>query len=347
MLALDSRAARVAWTVALVVLLLGAFYTIRHTLMVFVLAILLAYLLAPMVNIVDRFSSSRLPRTLSMGVVYVVLLGAVGAVFAAIGGRVADEAAQLASLIPTYVKEPQRLEQLPLPWWLRTYQRELMDFVIEQIQAHQDQIVPMLTSAGKGVLSAVGSAVILVIVPILSFFFLKDAAEIRNVIVAQFPGGRQRIVNELLGDVHFLMGRFVRAMVLLALSTFAIFSIALGAFDVRFALLLSAFAGAGEFVPIAGPVASGAAILLVATLSGSGNVAALLVFLIVYRLFLDYVLQPYLMGHGVELPPLAIVFGILAGEELGGVLGMFLSIPVLAILRILYVHYRKHQSVAG
>jgi len=346
MLAFDSRAARVAWTVALTGLLLGAVYAIRHTLLMFVFAILLAYLLAPVVMIVDRFSSSRFPRALSLGIVYVVLLGAAAAVFSVAGSRVAAEASQLASFIPAYIREPQRLEQLPLPWWLRTYQQELMNFVIEQIQARQDRIVPMLTSAGKGLVSAVGSAVILVIVPILSFFFLKDAPEIRDEIVAQFPPARQPMVRDLLADVHLLMGRFVRAIVLLALATFTIFSIALGLFDVRFAALLSALAAVGEFIPVAGPAATGAAILLVAMLSGSGNVLALLVFLIVYRLFLDYVLQPYLMGHGVELPPLAIVFAILAGEELGGILGMFLSIPVLAILRIVYVHYRKHQSVA-
>ena len=53
------------------------------------------------------------------------------------------------------------------------------------------------------------------------------------------------------------------------------------------------------------------------------------------------------MGQGVELPPLAIIFGVLAGEQIGGVLGMFLSIPTLATLRIFYVQYRKHRAIAA
>jgi predicted PurR-regulated permease PerM len=65
-----------------------------------------------------------------------------------------------------------------------------------------------------------------------------------------------------------------------------------------------------------------------------------------YRLFLDYALTPYLMGQGVELPPLAIIFGVLAGEQIGGILGMFLSIPALATLRILYVRYRKERVIS-
>ena len=57
----------------------------------------------------------------------------------------------------------------------------------------------------------------------------------------------------------------------------------------------------------------------------------------VYRLFLDYVLQPWLMSEGIELHPLLVLVGILAGEHLAGIAGMFLSIPVVAGLRIVYL----------
>jgi predicted PurR-regulated permease PerM len=69
----------------------------------------------------------------------------------------------------------------------------------------------------------------------------------------------------------------------------------------------------------------------------------IVIFFIVYRLFQDYALQPYLMSQGIELHPLVVLFGALAGQQLGGLWGMFLSVPVLATLRIVMVRVQKQQ----
>ena len=76
------------------------------------------------------------------------------------------------------------------------------------------------------------------------------------------------------------------------------------------------------------------------TLASNGNVLAVLVFMGVYRLFQDYVLAPHVMGHGIALHPLVVLFGVFAGAEIAGIPGAFLSVPVLALLRILFLRYR-------
>ena len=68
-----------------------------------------------------------------------------------------------------------------------------------------------------------------------------------------------------------------------------------------------------------------------------------LIFLVAYRMFQDYVLSPHLMGQGVELHPLLVLFGVFAGAEVAGVAGTFLSVPVLALARIIYVRIRKSR----
>jgi predicted PurR-regulated permease PerM len=130
------------------------------------------------------------------------------------------------------------------------------------------------------------------------------------------------------------------------LATFLFFLAALGMMGVPYSLLLSALAAISELVPVAGPLTAGLTIMAVATFAGYPYLGLVLLFLGGYRLFLDYALTPYLMGQGVELPPLAIIFGVLAGEQIGGILGMFLSIPALATLRILYVRYRKERVIS-
>ncbi len=71
----------------------------------------------------------------------------------------------------------------------------------------------------------------------------------------------------------------------------------------------------------------------------------MIVYLGIYRMFQDYVLSPHLMSQGVELHPLLIIFGVFAGGEIGGIAGVFLSVPVLALIRLLYHHrFRRRNS---
>jgi predicted PurR-regulated permease PerM len=89
-----------------------------------------------------------------------------------------------------------------------------------------------------------------------------------------------------------------------------------------------------------GPITAAAVILIVAAVA-KANMLAVVIFLAVYRMFQDYILSPHLMGQGVELHPLLVLFGVFAGAEIAGVAGTFLSVPVLALVRILYLRIRK------
>jgi predicted PurR-regulated permease PerM len=348
MLALDARAARVAWTILLIALAAACVFLIAKTLLIFILALLLSSLMGPIAEFVDRFHNRRIPRTLSIAVLYLALLGMLGAGIFFVGSRAVEQAGSLASTIPKYAENPQLLNEIPLPAWLDQYRHRIADVVREQFKAHAEELMGAVTSAGKGLLAALGNAVFLILIPILSFFFLKDADELRQLVIAQFRDPANRaFAEDVMADVHVLLVEFMRAMMMLCLATFLIFLLALGVLDVPYTLLLSVLAGVFELVPVAGPITAGVTIVAVAAFAGYPHLIWIVVFLLLYRLFLDYVLQPYLMGQGVELPPLAIIFGVLAGEQIGGVLGMFLSIPALATLRILYVQYRKDRAVSA
>jgi predicted PurR-regulated permease PerM len=73
-------------------------------------------------------------------------------------------------------------------------------------------------------------------------------------------------------------------------------------------------------------------------------VIAVIIFMLCYRMFQDYVLSPYLMGSGVELHPLLVLFGVFAGQQIAGVPGMFFSVPVIAVLRVVYVRLMRARS---
>jgi len=101
-------------------------------------------------------------------------------------------------------------------------------------------------------------------------------------------------------------------------------------------LVLGTAGGVMEFIPVVGPLVAGLVILSVAVLMNYPYWGLLLLFLVVWRVVQDYVISPRVMGKSMELHPLAAIFGVMAGGEIAGVLGVYLSIPVMAGLRIVW-----------
>jgi predicted PurR-regulated permease PerM len=100
-----------------------------------------------------------------------------------------------------------------------------------------------------------------------------------------------------------------------------------------------------EFIPVIGPISATVIVLIVAAVSESGGLVWIIVFWIAFRLFQDYVLNPFLMSSGVEVHPLLVLFGILAGERIGGIPGMFFAVPVIAIFKAILNQARRERQV--
>jgi predicted PurR-regulated permease PerM len=114
--------------------------------------------------------------------------------------------------------------------------------------------------------------------------------------------------------------------------------------SVPYALVLGTAGGVMEFIPVVGPLVAGVVILAVALLMSYPHWLMLLCFLVAWRLIQDYVVSPRIMGGSMELHPLAAIFGVLAGAEIAGVLGVYLSIPVMASLRIVWRRWRLYAE---
>ena len=149
-------------------------------------------------------------------------------------------------------------------------------------------------------------------------------------------GPRRAFIDDLMVDINLLLAHYMRALVLLALAAFTAYSLFFGLMGVPYGLLLAAVGGLLEFIPTLGPLTAGLLIVIVGAVSGA-NVPVVIVFLVVYRICQDYILSPHLMGRGVQLHPLLMLFGVFAGAEVAGIAGTFLSVPVLALARIVYV----------
>jgi predicted PurR-regulated permease PerM len=342
MLGIDFKAARYTWTAVFVVLFLFVVYMVRSTLFIFILALLFAYLLSPLVDLLDRSLPGRRTRTPALALAYVLFMGIVVLAAIQIGSTVVEQANGLAKRFPELIAKWQQ----PSPMASETV-NSLKDQLIEKVRQELAQrfndLVSALPRAGLKFLTMASDLIFVVIIPILAFFFLKDAPLIRQHILDLVEEGPRRVLlDDVLADIHLLLAHYMRALVILSLVTFVAYSLFFWAMGVPYSLLLGAVGSMLEFIPMIGPLSAGIAIVLITAATG-GHVVAIIVFLLVYRLIQDYVIQPHLMGQGVEIHPLLVLFGVFAGGEIAGIAGTFLSVPVLALGRILYLRFRKKR----
>jgi predicted PurR-regulated permease PerM len=344
MLGIDPRAARAAWTVFLVAALLGMVWLARDTLFILILAIFLAYLVYPAVSALGRYAP-RLSRPVAAALVFLVLIGVVVAVGLSIGQRVSQQAAALSERLPELLKDPQIADRVPLPGWMEPLRARIVEFVREQFSDGGSHAMSFAQRVGTSVLHFAGNLVFLVVIPILSFLLVKDAQQLHRGVVRLIPPGPRRSLWEaVLGDLNTVLAAYVRALLFLSIATFAAYAIVLSLIGVPYALVLAALAGPLEFIPVLGPLTAAAAALLVAAFSGYEHLVWIAVFLVAYRIFQDYVLSPYLMSEGIEIYPWLVIVGILAGEEIAGVPGMFLALPVLAAAKVIFERIRRART---
>jgi predicted PurR-regulated permease PerM len=337
----DARTARVLTTALLFALGLGFLYAARQTLVAFLFAIFFAYVISPAVSSLEKLVRSRM---VAIGIIYLLLLGLLALLFVSMGPRIAREGARLGQSVPALAKlsSGQIAEQLGEE---HGWNQRAVDLVRDYIASHENEITQLAQAIGIRVAEVAKQAWLLIIVPLLSIFFLKDGRSFGEFLLDSIPSRPQRdLLQGILIDLNQMLAHFIRAQLTLATLTFVMYSAVLATMRMPYALVLGTLGGLLEFIPVVGPLVAALTIVTVALLMGFPHWVALIVFLGVWRLIQDYVTSPRIMGRSMELHPLAAIFGVMAGGEVAGILGIFLSIPVMASLRIVFRRWRLYNE---
>ena len=330
----------------MVVLLLALVYEVRKTLFIFILAVLFAYLLSPLVNLLDRLFGSSKRRTPALALAYVILVGLMVLAATQIGSRVANEAKELTKDLPARIAAWEKPSPNLTPA-MNNLRTQIVERLRGLITEGSSDLLAAAAHAGMTFITVASDAIYVVIIPILAFFFLKDGHLIREHLLEMVPEGPRRLLlDDLLADIHLLLAHYMRALVLLSAAAFTAYSIFFSIMGVPYGVLLAALGGMLEFIPMLGPLTAGILIVLVSAISGS-HALAVIIFLLAYRVFQDYILSPHLMERGVEVHPLLVLFGVFAGAEVAGIAGTFLSVPILALVRIMFKRIHKARVQAS
>jgi len=338
----DARTARILVTVLLFALALGFLYVARATLIAFLFAIFFAYLMSPLVNRLETLLRSRVA---AIAVIYALLLVLVVVFFVEVGPKVTREGAKLGQSLPTLLTQlssGQIAQQLGAE---HGWNKKSIDLAQAFLLSRSAQITQLAQRIGLRVADVAKQAWLFFVVPLLSIFFLKDGRSFSDFLLSTVQSRPQReFLENVLNDLNQMLAHFIRAQLTLAALTLVMYSAVLGIMGVPYALVLGTLGGVLEFIPVVGPLAAALVIVGVALLMSYQHWLILIVFLGVWRLIQDYVSSPRIMGESMELHPLAAIFGVMAGGEVAGILGIYLSIPVMAGLRIVFRRWRLYAE---
>jgi predicted PurR-regulated permease PerM len=346
---------RLLFAVCLLVLAAAVLLSLTELLPPFVLALMLAYLLHPLVSKVER--TLRVGRVAAVLLVYVSILLALAGATTWIGLSVTQQIiglvqdlTQLSAQLPGQL---QALSQASLhfgPWMVDLSKVNLDPLVNSLVSTFQ----PLLSQTGSLMATAVGATAstvgMLVLVLVMGYYLARDFGHLADSLLGLIPGPYREDFHKLLDETGRVWQAFLRGQVILALAMGVSSAVVFATLGLRFSLGLGLIAGLMEFVPLFGPIIAGLLAVLVALFQPSNwwgltpLVYALVVLggAVVLQQLENNILVPRIIGHSLNLHPLIVLMAALSGGILAGVLGILLAAPTVATLRMwLGYIYRK------
>jgi predicted PurR-regulated permease PerM len=320
------------WLAALGALTLA--YLFRGLVVPLVLAAILAYLLNPIVTWAQGFGFRR---TVGVTGLFLSLGLLLAAAVVGLGPRVKSEVVELAERLPALADEvdaalvlagrelvetvPAARRILPSP----EARRGWLDQVVEGRAARLDDA---LEHAGHLLLFSA-------LVPFFAFFFLRDTGRLVRLVLNRVPPAHMETSVAVWCEINRIVGGYVRGVALDGVVIAILVSLGLWTVGVPYPLLLGAFAGLANIVPIVGPLLGATMAGLVALTSGQGlgRLAAIVALFVVVKLVDDTVIQPLTIGRSVHLHPVLLIASVVAGGQALGVLGMVIAVPIATVLQ--------------
>ena len=344
----DSRTARALTTVFVFVVAAWFIYKVRSTLVLVLFSVFFAYLLEPVVLRIERSPIGRHSRGLAILETYVICGSIVTVLLFIFGPRIVDDMRQLIQSMPSLLD---RVASGKIVWQLGSRHNWSYDTQarIEQfIASHRDALESFSSQIGARIAGSLKNAIWFLLIPILAIFFLKDGRSLADGAIRTLTRRRQRnFLREVARDLDEMLASFIGAQLILAGAATLVLTGFFWVMHLPYGLALGVTAGFLEFIPVVGPAIAAVLILGVGFLGAFPHLLWVAIFLGLWRLIQDYLIAPRVMGNKVELHPLAAIIAVLMGNEIAGVLGVYLSIPVAATLRILWNRWQHTRALEG
>jgi predicted PurR-regulated permease PerM len=330
---------RLIFFVFAAVLTVYFFFLLKGLMVSLVLAAFLTYLLNPLVNAMERRGT---PRVYAILLAYLAISFVVAGIFLYIIPRIIKQLYVLEVTIPLYIAQTQQIIQsihehyavLNIPDGVR----QIID---QRVVMLEEYFLQWVRNAVTVLIGLVGYVFNLFLAPVLAFYLLKDFNSISKKAIAWLPVKYRCEITGLFGQINQVLSSFIRGYLLVAAIISVLTTISMALLGVDFALMLGLIAGVTELIPYFGPVIGAVPAIGIALLKSKWlALKVALVFVIIHQLE-GNIISPKIMSDKVGLHPLLVIFSLVAGGELYGLLGMVLAVPCAAVLKVVVCFYYK------
>ncbi len=304
-----------------------------------ILAIILAYILSPAVNLVEKHI--HLPRGLAILSAYIMLLGLIALLFALIIPPFIEQMGGLSGDIQNIIRSIENF--LGHRYNVAGFVIDLDALMNNLSGSLQTAFSPFLGRTVSLAIEILSSVVWMIFIAVIAFYFIKDGEKISQWIAGIIPPMYRRDYTMLRNEISQIWGAFFRGQLILASVVTVLFTVFGFILGLPFPLAMAIFAGLMEFLPSLGHgiwlfFAALLAFFIGSTWLPIPNWIFMLIVIglhLIYEQFdLNYLI-PRIIGRSVRLPPVVVILGIVAGALLAGFLGIFLAAPTIASLRVI------------
>lgn len=333
---------------ALLFAVLVLLWLLAPVVMPFAIAAGFAYLGDPLA---DRLERLHMSRTLAVSVVFTCMTLVLVGMLVLLIPLLQHQVTNLINNIPGYV---QWLRTTLLPWLREHLHLNASAFdskrIVAALKAHIGSVsgtaASVLGQVSRSGLGLIESITNLVLIPVVTFYLLRDWDVMMARIDSMLPRRKQAIIRRLAHESDQVLGSFVRGQLLVMLALGVFYGLGLTVIGISVGPLIGMIAGLLSFVPYLGFII-GLVISLIAALVQFGDWLHVLLVLLVFaigQMLEGYVLVPRLVGNKIGLHPVAVIFAVMAGGQLFGFLGVLLALPATSVIMVLlrygYQRYR-------
>lgn len=296
-----------------------------------IVAYVFYYMLNPLVNFfskkISRFSASLLAIFVGIITVLIVIIGVVPIIV--------EQTQNLITAMPRYVEIVKGyLEE----YSDNAYVQVVVEYVNTNLNASKisERLITIATSVAQGIVSSISStASVLVTMPFVLFFLLKDASKFNKFVISLLPKKLEKPVAETIDEIDDKVGSYIQGQMLVSLCIGVMLFIGYNVIGLHYGFSLATIAAFLSIVPYLGPVIAITPAMLVAASTSWIMVVKMLIVWGVVQFLEGNIISPNIMGRSMNMHPLTVIFVILIGVNISGVVGAILGIPVYSILKVL------------
>ncbi|HYN88918.1 MAG TPA: AI-2E family transporter [Ardenticatenaceae bacterium] len=350
------RRPRLVLFLVVALLVVAVLWAARGALFPFFLGLVVAYLLVPLVNRIqgampESFREHALARPVAIILVYLAGLALVAGFFAFLVPLVGRQISLLVRAAPTLYRQAQILVNQALEAWQLYLTPDLQRIVQDAVQ----RIGPgVLATVQRGALATIGLLTNtvswmlgLLVIPFWLFFVLNDSGKVRQSVLNLLPPELRADAEALRIIVDRVLGAYVRGQLVLALSVGVMATVGLMLIGVDFSLLLGIVAGVFEIFPFIGPILGAIPAIIVTALQDPGQLPWVILLFVAIQQIENVLLVPKINGEAVALHPALIMVVLVVGQQLLGVVGMLIAVPLTAVLRDVVNYLYRRVGLNG